>query len=516
MNKNIGLTLDRLFYQTLMRNPDEFLIDKKRKINYRQLKDRSAKISNAIYNSELRGKRLGVLDWNSIEFSELLFGIPLGGSVIHPVNIRLPPDQMIKTVKSAEDVALFYSQDFLPLVQKMLSLGIIQKNNIYSLGDNESGFPTLADLTEGENSTVFPQTDESSEASVLFTSGTTDEPKGIVYTQRDIVLAIWSILTMLSAYDGNSRLSSRDRVFSLIPYYHIWSWGTLYFSTMIGTRYVMDGRFNPESTLSLIENEKVTWMSLVPTMLYSLLSSPNSDKLNGMKILIGGAAIPSGLVKMAMKKNIELTSIYGFTDGLIAGIGTLKEKGSKDILEEYETSTNSVTPAPFTEYKFNEGNGGEINFRAPWLPNGYFNNPEESRRAYLPGGWFSPGDAGYLDSNGNVRISDRVKDLIKSGAEFIPSALIENVVSELDSVEMASVVGKEDIKWGERPWCFVKTKKGQFFVEEDARKLLKSMEQKGRIKEWWIPDRFILIDEMPQTSTGKIDKKVLREKLRSI
>ncbi len=518
MNKNehIGLTLDRLFYQTLLRNPDEYLVYKNEKITYRELYRKSAGISNSLINSEYRGKTIGILDWNSIMFSELLYAVPLGRSIVHPINIRLPAEQMIRTIKSAGDEAIFFSHDFKPLVDKIVSLGLLPKNRVYSLDSEINDYQNFQDSFAKENSNTFPATKETDNASILFTSGTTDEPKGILYTQRDIVLAIWTILTLLSAYEGNSRLSSRDHIFSLIPYYHLWSWGTLYISTLIGARYVMDGKFDPESTINLIEREKVTWMSMVPTMLYALLSSPNADKLSGMKILIGGAAIPSGLVNSAIKKGIELTSIYGFTDGLIAGIGTLKNKGSRPPTEEYEISTNSITPAPFSEYEFDEKNGGEIKFRAPWLPQGYFNNKEESLRAYDDSGWFRPGDAGYLDGYGNVRISDRIKDLIKSGAEFIPSALIENAVSEIESVEMAAVVGKEDVRWGERPWCFIKVRKGKIFNEDEAREALKNAVSSGKMKEWWIPDRFVIIDEMPLTSTGKIDKKVLRDKLRNL
>lgn len=516
LNKKIGLTLDRLFTQTILRKPDEYLVYKNRKISYREFKNESARLSNAIKNSDLSGKKIGVLDWNTIEYAELLYGIPLGGSILHPVNIKLPPEDIIKTIKFAEDEVLFLSKDFQPLINKIISLNIVDKKNIFALRDFDDGFLNFVDLVKNENNTKFPITSELDYASLLFTSGTTGQPKGVMYTQRDIILAIWSILTLLSAYEGNSRVSSKDRVFSLIPFYHLWSWGTLYFSTLIGSRYVMDGRFDPESILSTIEKEGVTWMSMVPTMLYSLLASKDSEKINGMKILIGGAAIPSGLVKMVANRNIELTSIYGFTDGLIGGIGTLKNKGSRNILEELELSTKSFTPAPFTEYEFDENNGGEINFRAPWLPVGYFKNREESLKTYSEDGWFKPGDAGYLDENGNVRILDRINDLIKSGAEFIPSAFIENIISEFNSVEMAAVVGKEDLKWGERPWCFIKLKKGHSFDEKDAKNKLKEMANIGKINEWWIPDRFIIIEDMPLTSTGKIDKKVLRERLKSI
>jgi Acyl-CoA synthetases (AMP-forming)/AMP-acid ligases II len=262
-------------------------------------------------------------------------------------------------------------------------------------------------------------------------------------------------------------LSSKDVVFSLIPFYHLISWGSLYISTLLGAKYVMDGKFDTESILNAIKDNKVTWMAMVPTMLYQLLSSKNADIMNGMKILIGGSVIPSGLVKMAMQHNIELTSIYGFTDGLGAGIGTLKQKGSRTKEEEYYDSTAFFTPLPLTEYYFDESKGGEIYFRAPWLPNEYFNLPkEESDKAYTKDGWFLPGDAGSIEKDGKIKIIDRTKDLIKSGGEFIPSMKLEDLISELESVELVAVVGKNNPQWIERPWAFVKLKKERISMKK--------------------------------------------------
>ncbi|HEM55919.1 MAG TPA: AMP-dependent synthetase [Thermodesulfobium narugense] len=517
MPKKVNLTLDRLFYRTLLVNPDEKIVYKDRYITYNNLFKNSCKIANALNELGFKNKNIAVMDWNTIEFAELLYGIPFSGNLIHSVNIRLPPDELIKTIVSANDSVIFFSKDMLPIIEKIKSLGIIPKENLIIMGEESAEYKNMNDMIKNSSDKLNLNINENDLVMILFTSGTTGIPKGVKYSSKDIILAVWSILTLLSSYEGNSRLNSKDVIFSLIPFYHIFSWGTLYISTLLGSKYVMDGKFDVESTLNAIEKNKVTWMSMVPTMLYALLSSKDAHKMNGMKILIGGSAIPSGLVKNAIDHNIELTSIYGFTDGLIGGIGTLKGKGSRKKEEEYYISTAYFTPAPFTEYYFDESKGGEIYFRAPWLPDEYFNIPkEESLKSFTEDGWFRPGDAGSIESEGKIKIKDRIKDLIKSGGEFIPTMILENLISELEPVELVAVVGKEDLKWIERPWAVIKTKKGKNFNEKEARKHLEKYAREGIIEKWWIPDRFILIDDMPLTGTGKIDKKILKDKIRDI
>ena len=515
--QEVELTLDRLFYQTLSRRPDEGLVYKGSRLPYRTLFQNVSRISDAIHSSELKGHRVAVLDWNTPMFAELLYGIPLSGSTIHPVNVRLPPEEMLKTVKLADDRSVFFSSDFLPIVKKIEALGWIPKDRLFFLGEGDSGgYPTYADLRASGSDKFVLRVREDDEASVLFTSGTTGGPKGVSYSHKKTLLACWTIATLLSAYQGNSRLTAADAVLSPIPFYHLWSWGTLFFSTMLGNRYVMDGRFDPDSTLRAVETEGVTWMSMVPTMLYALLAHPKSEKLKGLKVLAGGSPIPSGLVKAAEARGIELCMIYGFTDGLIASISSINE-GYGPLSQEArdEISISSTTPAPLSEVRIEKPEGnrpGEILFRSPWLPPGYFTSAEKTRESFDADGWFHPGDAGELDGFGNLRVFDRLKDLIKSGAEFIPSAKVESYLSELPWVDSVAVVGKPDEKWGERPVAFIKTRPNVAFDGQRAKEHLEGYVSQGKLNRWWIPDEFRQIDDMPMTGTGKMDKKVLRDK----
>ncbi|MEM0366848.1 MAG: AMP-binding protein [Acidilobaceae archaeon] len=516
--REIELTLDRLFYQTLLRKPEEGIVYRGSVLTYRSLFNNVKRIADALYHSDLRGHRIAVLDWNTPEYAELLFGIPLSGSSIHPVNVRLPLEEILKTIKLAGDRAVFFSSDFLPIVKKIESLGLVPKDHIFFIGDGDShGYKTYTDLRASGSDKFEFNVKETDEASVLFTSGTTGEPKGVSYSHKKIILGVWAMITLLSAYPGNSRLTSVDTVLSLIPFYHLWSWGTLYISTMLGNRYVLIPRFEPNNVIQAIEAEKVTWMTAVPTMLYALLAHPQSEKLRGLKVLIGGSPIPYGLVKIARAKGVELAMIYGFTEGLVAGIATVNERyGLLPREARDDISASTITPAPLSEIRVErlpESQLGEILFRSPWLPRGYFTSVEKTREAFDPDGWLHSGDAGDIDAYGNLRILDRTKDLIKSGAEFIPSALIESFISELPWIESVAVVGRPDEKWVERPIAFIKTRYNEPLNPEKIREHLENYVSQGKLNRWWIPDEFIQVDTMPITGTGKIDKKALKNKI---
>ncbi|MEM3448121.1 MAG: AMP-binding protein [Thermoplasmatales archaeon] len=506
----IGLTLDRLFYQTLTRSPERKVIYKDEIKTYKELYRDILQLSAGILEKYNSGIRMAVLDWNTIPYLQLLFAIPCSGNIIHPVNMRLPADELVKTVRVAGDKVLFFSREFLPIARKIEQMGLIKGEEMY-LMDGSDLFPSYQDLFKSDSKASLPNLDENTPASVLFTSGTTGSPKGVIYSHRKIMMGIWSILTLLSAYPGNARMNSNDVIFSLIPNYHLWSWGTPYIATMIGANYVMDGKFDLTSTIDAISRNKVTWMSMVPTMLYGLLSHPSST-LKGLKVMVGGSPIPSGLINAATAKGVELTSIYGFTDGLIAGIGSTEED-EQDLGKRNSLSTSGVIPAPLSEYQIkttSEGQIGEIYFRSPWLPEGYENEKEESAESFTSDGWFRTGDAGTLN-NGRVQVSDRVKDLIKSGAEFIPSAVLESAISDIPEVESVAVIGIPDSKWGERPIAYVKPRSIQEFDESKVKSYLMSLVNSGKIQKWWIPDKFVTIGNMPMTGTGKIDKKALRK-----
>jgi len=498
---NKGLTLDKIFLKTLRTTRNGFLTDGKDRIGYGEFYDRVIAIAEELHRYLGENRTVSVMDWNTLNFATLLYAVPLSGNVLHPVDVRQPPEQVMSSMKEAQSSYLLYSADFGRLADAVKTSGIVKEDNIRS---TKEVFDKSTDHKPGN--AYLPELEEDRIASVLFSSGTTGKPKGVRYRHRDIVLTIWAMETNLSAFPGPARLASSDTVFSLIPFFHLWSWGTLYISTLIGASYVVGGRFDPGSTSDLIKRNGVTWMSMVPTM-FNALTSWDGNSLDGMKILIGGSAIPSGILNFASDHQIELTGIYGFTDGLAAGIGTSNINGS--LSERNADAVNAITPLVFTDFEV-EGENNEIKFRSPWIPEGYFNVQEE--RAYRDG-WFYPGDSAEFTQNGKIRIRDRIKDLIKSGGEFIPSALLEYYISEIGDIGDVAVIGVHDDKWIERPVAIYRTRSGTTVNDEIIRSYLKDLSNKGLIREWWIPDRFIPVDSMPMTGTGKIDKKALRAML---
>jgi len=500
---NRGLTLDKIFLKTIRSGNTGFLTDGKNRVGYGEFYDRVMAVAERLHRDLGENRIVSVMDWNTLDFATLLYAVPLSGNVLHPVDVRQPPDQIMSSMKEAQSNYLLYSADFGKLADAVKTSGIVRESDIRSTREMLDKNPD-----QRLEKVDLPELEENRIASVLFSSGTTGKPKGVKYRHRDIVLTVWAMETNLSAFPGPARLTSSDTVFSLIPFFHLWSWGTLFISTLIGSGYVLGGRFDPKSTADLIKKNSVTWMSMVPTMFNALISS-DRNSLDGMKILIGGSAIPSGILNFASDHVIELTGIYGFTDGLAAGIGTSNING--DISKRNADAVNAITPLVFTDFEI-EGDNSELKFRSPWIPDGYFNAHEE--KAYRDG-WFYPGDSAEFTQYGKIRIRDRIKDLIKSGGEFIPSALLEYYISEIGDIGDVAVIGVHDDKWVERPVAIYRTRSGADVQDEIIRSRLKDLASKGIIKDWWIPDRFIRLDNMPMTGTGKIDKKALRTMLES-
>lgn len=495
---NHGLTLDKLFLKTMRTSKTGKLIEKNESISYREFYEGAVRIADSLHKELGENRTISVMDWNTIDSALLIFAIPLSGNILHPVDVRQPPAQIISSMKEARSTHLLYSGDFEKLALAISSSGLMKGEDV-----RESGKVIREYEHSSHEGNELPVLEEGRIASVLFSSGTTGKPKGVKYRHRDIVLTTWAMETNLSAFPGPARLTSTDAVFSLIPFFHLWSWGTIFISTLIGSNYILGGRFDPKSTAETIRKNEVTWMSMVPTM-FNALTATEQNSLDHMKILIGGSAIPSGILNFASDHAIELTGIYGFTDGLAAGIGT--SNTTDHFSRRNADAVNSITPLVFTDFGI-EGENSELKFTAPWIPEGYFNLPEEN--AYR-NGWFYPGDSAEFTEDGKIRIRDRIKDLIKSGGEFIPSELLEYYISGIGEILDVAVIGVHDDKWVERPVAIYRTKTGKPAQDKTIKSYLADLASKGIIKEWWIPDRFIMAENMPMTSTGKIDKKALR------
>ncbi len=498
-----GFTVINILRRASNLFPESKVIDGKKSITYRQLFDRVSRLATSLNKMGIsRGTVIGVADYNSIEFMELLFASSMTGSIIYPVNIKLPWNMAMETLKESGAEYIFASQEF-------INAGIwkgFSEDHVVSLseGGNYIKFHELlnSDLHREE------RTDGSDNYSILFTSGTTGKPKEVLYTNQKSVNGALSILYQLGLFETPASLDSEDNILSLIPFYHIWSWGSAFHATYLGTDYVLTGKYEAEKVLDAIEKNSVTWINAVPTMVYDLLAHDKDNRLRGIKMLIGGSPVSKGLARKLTSRGIKFSTIYGGTDMLAASI-------SLGHADEYESLRMVTHPVPMVNATVRDSEGnilekekiGELWVNAPWLPGKYLNKPAGKE---YENGWFKTGDVAAMTMNGGIKILDRVKDVVKSGGEWIPTSIIESIISEYPGIEIAAVTAIEDEKWGERPIAWVKPS-GSIEIES-LRQFMESHASRGNINKWWIPVEFIIIDEMPMTSVGKIDKARLKER----
>jgi len=506
MNARRGLTVISLLERARDLFPDREIVSEGRRIRFEDVYKDVTRIATSLSKLGIKkGDIIGVAEWNNLRFVELLYAAAMKGAVIYPVNVRLPPEQVIYTIRHSGCSFLFASADFAPFANKS---GLPEERLVMLDGSSGMNFQSL--LNEQENPSGGSQIHEDDAYSILYTSGTTGMPKGVMYTNRKVVLGAMSIVHQLGLFNASARLSSDDTIMPFIPFFHLWAWGSGFHATYLGSKYVLGGKFSVEKAVDAIVKEGVTWINAVPTMVYELLKSDRAGELKGLKILIGGSPVPKGLATMMERNGMKYSTIYGGTDMLATAIQ----------LETGRKIPDSIHPVPFVEAsvvkmdgktaKKGEGEMGELHIRAPWLPDGYYKDPEKSRASFTEDGWFITGDVARLAEDGGIQILDRVKDVIKSGGEWIPTSILESVISEVDGVSSVAVIGKEDPKWGERPVAVVKAQNES--IKDSITKHLDEEVQKGRIVNWWAPEEFIFVQDIPMTSVGKIDKKVLKDR----
>lgn len=472
-----------------------------RTLTYREMYDEVSRISTSMNKMGIsKGTVFAVADYNSLEFMELLFAASMTGSIIYPVNIKLPWNMAMETLRESGAEYIFASEDF-------LNAGIgkeFPEDHVISMGANNkyTKFDELL-VSDKHREEITSRSDN---YSILFTSGTTGKPKEVLYTNEKTVNGGLSILYQLGMFQSPASLRFNDTILSLIPFYHLWSWGSAFHAAYLGADYVITGKYNPLNVVSSIKKHKVTWINAVPTMVYDLLAHDAENQLNGIKMLIGGSPISSGMAKKLKNKHIKFSTIYGGTDMLATSISMGKE-------EDIESLRSVTHPVPMVSVSVRDGSGnilgnniiGELWINAPWLPGKYLNRKDGNE---YEGGWFKTGDVALLTEDGGIKILDRIKDVVKSGGEWIPTSIIESMISEFPGVEICAVTAMPDEKWGELPVAWIKASEN--INIEELREFMHSRVDSGHIKKWWIPVEFRIVEEMPMTSVGKIDKARLR------
>ncbi|MBO8181721.1 MAG: AMP-binding protein, partial [Archaeoglobus sp.] len=353
----------------------------------------------------------------------------------------------------------------------------------------------------------------------------TGRPKGVFFTHRQIVLhTIIGALTF-SGYDPDLSFTSDDVYMPLTPMFHVHAWGVPYIATLRGTKQVYPGRYEPQMLFKLVMEEKVTISHCVPTILAMIVNAvPEGFKLPGWKMVIGGSHLPKGLAKRALEKGIITMAGYGLSETCpLLTLAALKRK-FKDVDEETKIDyrIKAGLPVPFIYLRIVDGEMndvgtgemGEIVVRAPWLTQAYYKDEEKTKELW-EGGWLHTGDIGTMDEEGYLEIRDRIKDVIKSGGEWISSLTLENLISLYPGVSEVAVIGVPDEKWGERPLAIIVPEAGKSLSEEEIKNHLMKFVEEGKITKWAVPEKYVFEESLPKTSVGKIDKKLLREKYKS-
>jgi fatty-acyl-CoA synthase len=529
------LILKQLLHTPLTQAQDQEIVYRDRtRLAYRQLGERIGRLASAMQKLGVKpGDTVGVLDWDSNRFLEAFFAIPMMGAVLQTVNVRLSPEQIAYTINHAEASTLLVNDEFVGLLEG-LKPQLPKVRTLVVLSDRPS--PETGSLSfAGEYESMlaaaspeydFPDLDENTQATTFYTTGTTGLPKGVYYSHRQLVLHALCELAFFGLASRQGRFSRDDVYMPITPMFHVHAWGFPWAATLAGVKQVYPGRYEPAMLVKLIKQERVTFTHGVPTILQMLLNaaaSSNTD-LSGLKMVVGGSALPKALAKQALAAGIDIFAGYGMSEtGPIAAVAHVMSRDlGGDTDQELEFRTRAGMAAPLVDLRIvdpdmndvpHDGkSAGEIVLRSPWLTQGYFNNPGGSEELWA-GGYLHTSDIAVVSADGYVHITDRLKDVIKTGGEWVSSLQIEDLITQCPGVAEAAVIGVKDDRWGERPLAVVVKRPavGQEVTDQIVRSHLRTFADAGVISKYGIPEKIIFVDSIPKTSVGKINKKVLRE-----
>jgi len=495
------------------------------RLTYQSFYERVCRLASSLKRIGVKkGTVVGVLDANTHRYLELHYALSMIGAIIHTLNFRLPADDLAYTMIHAGDEWICVSDIFLqavkPMSDRFQNWIVMSDDENLKLSGVSNSF-SYEELVSGGDLLDSPEKiSETDIYSIFYTTGTTGRPKGIRYRHRDILLGSLQLCHHLTIHETGAHIGSADIIMPLIPFFHIHGWGTVFFGPYMGAKMVLPGRATPAEQVEIIRREGVTWLNMVPTQLHMLL---DVESFGNVKVLTGGSALPTGLAHQAVSRGVRYSLIYGGSDQLGASISVVPEGKTlgSDYSEEWEMLRTRMRPLPMVDISIRDEKGsqlphdgrtiGEIWVSAPWLPDGYYNDPQRSKEAYPPEhpGWFKTGDLGSMTPDGWLTVADRQKDAIKSGGEWIMSSILEAVLSEHPKVAMVAVIPVPDDRWGERPMAVVKAREP--VSEEELRIFMEGKVSEGRIAKFWIPDRFLMVDEIPVTSAGKLNKEQLRK-----
>jgi fatty-acyl-CoA synthase len=502
--------------EVITRKPDKSL----HRTTYGEVYRRARQLAQALVEAGLKpGERVGTLMWNHAVHLETYFGIPAAGGVVHTLNLRLFPDDIAYIANHAQDRFLIVDDCLLPLYEKFRDK--VKFERVFIVGfdgtighdyeDYEKFIEAKADDFQ------YVAVDENAPCGMCYTSGTTGNPKGVVYSHRSSVLHAFGM-----ALPDSVGLSFRDTVLPVVPMFHVNAWTLPYVAVMTGARLAFPGpHLDAENVLDLMAQAGVTISAGVPTIWMAILAALRKEPKrwplkSGIRMLVGGSAVPQALIKGLDEFDLHIVEAWGLTEtSPIASV--CRQRPELDALpqdERLRLRAQAGIPTPLVELRIMGDDGeqpwdgtsvGEVEVRGPWITGSYYDRPDSADR-FSPDGWFRTGDVAAMTAEGVICITDRSKDLIKSGGEWISSQALENEIMAHPAVAEAAVIAVPHEKWMERPLACVVRKPGMDVTPEQLRAHLK-----GKFADWWLPEAYTFIDQIPRTSTGKFQKLKLRE-----
>jgi fatty-acyl-CoA synthase len=528
------LLIKQLLHAPMMQAPEREIVYRDlRRLSYVELRDRIGRLASALAAIGVRpGDTVGVLDWDSNRYLEAFFAIPMMGAVLQTVNVRLSPEQVAYTIDHAGASTLLVNDEFVDLVQSILPK-LSKVKTLVAISDRPA--PAAGQLQfAGEYERLlaaaspaydFPDFDENAQATTFYTTGTTGLPKGVYFSHRQLVLHAMAELALFGVAAKHGSFDRDDVYMPITPMFHVHAWGFPWAATLAGVKQVYPGRYDPALLVKLIKTEGVTFTHGVPTILQMLLDAAAKANVNlaGLKMVIGGSALPKALAKQAMALGVDVFAGYGMSEtGPLLTVAHLESSDlTGDPDGEAEIRARAGRTCPLVELQIvdpdmnrlpHDGqSSGEIVVRAPWLTSGYFDNPDASEQLWA-GGYLHTNDIGVITPDGYLRVTDRLKDVIKTGGEWVSSLQLEDIIMHCAGVGECAVIGVKDARWGERPLALIVRdgKKDPPVSVEDVKAHVMAEAEKGVISKFAVPQKILFVDALARTSVGKFDKKALR------
>jgi fatty-acyl-CoA synthase len=531
------LTLTDLFQHGVRYFPDQEIVTQQgtgepHRYRFREFAQRTEQLARALDEIGIQpGQRVGTFAFNTHHHLECYFAIPGKGAVLHTLNVRLFPDDLAFVINDAEDEVIFCERSVLPLLRKVGQV-IPSVRLVVLMGEGDtdvSGLPPTIDYEEliaaQQPGGTWPRLDENQAAAMSYTSGTTDRPKGVVYSHRSSYLHAGA-----ATKAGAIGLCYQDALLPVVPMFHVNAWGLVHAAVGAGAKLVLPGRYlDAASLVAQFQAESVTVTAGVPTIWGALLShlDEHPTPLPQLRMVIcGGSAAPPALIAGFDRHQLTMVHAWGMTE--TSPLGTvnivkpgLREQGDEALLTLRATQGVPVLGIELRIADLDSGDEcprdgqtpGEIQVRGPWVARAYYHDPDDRDGRFTRDDWFRTGDVATIDAEGYVQIVDRTKDLVKSGGEWISSVTLEGELMANPKVKEAAVVGFPHSRWAERPVAFVVVRPEH---QETVTKVELLEFLRPRVASFWLPDEIVFLEEVPKTSVGKFDKKRIRKDFASI